>query len=35
MTELVEKAFAYMTRDDELLVFLHVDFPDQGVTEWR
>ena len=27
----VEKAFAYITRDDELLVFRHVDFPKAGI----
>ena len=27
----VEKAFAYITRDDELLVFRHVDFPEAGI----
>ena len=31
MTELVEKAFAYITRDDELLVFRHVDSPEAGI----
>ena len=28
---LVEKAFAYITRDDELLVFRHVDSPEAGI----
>ncbi len=27
----LEKAFAYITRDDELLVFRHVDFPEAGI----
>ena len=27
----VEKAFAYITRNDELLVFRHVDFPEAGI----
>ena len=27
----VEKAFAYITRDNELLVFRHVDFPEAGI----
>ena len=31
MTELVEKAFAYITRDDELLVFRHVDSAEAGI----
>ena len=31
MTELVEKAFAYITRNDELLVFRHVHSPEAGI----
>jgi 8-oxo-dGTP pyrophosphatase MutT (NUDIX family) len=29
--QVVDKAFAYITRGNEVLVFRHVDFPDAGI----
>ena len=31
MTETIKKVVAYVTREDELLVFTHRDFPEAGV----